>query len=434
MGRFLLFLIWPFGSLFPLLNRVNLHSTRLFYLTLFLSFFGFSFIILGDSADIVRIRDLFYKVKEEINLGLTLNQQISRLYVYEEYSDPFAPVFAYLVAFFIGDHRFYIGLLGLIYGFFYANVILFVDTQIQIRKKYLQNIYHILFAFLILIIPIWQLNGIRFWTGTMFVIYILLRYIYLNKSLSPIIFSPFFHSAFLVWAPLLLIIVPLFRKLRPQRIHLIVLSILLIIYYSGYRLEALDVSGFSTNASALEGKMNAYNKGKDELVELEDANFQASWFLTFRYNLEKYLRILIQTEFIIVAWIMLKSKNLTGVQIRELQILLITGILAHLITLHPSPSTARFTIFFNYLIPIFFIKNMILYGNDTSQNIVLFRKGLIRFIFIIIFLFVAVVEIRNGFEFINYALFLGNPFTIYFFGNETPLIEFYHAIFGKFAG
>ena len=434
MGRLLLFLFWPFGSLFPLLNRINSHYTRLIYLTLFLGFFGFSFIILGDSADIVRIKDLFYNVKAEINLGLSFNQQISRLYVYEEYSDPFAPVFAYLVAFFIGDHRFYIGLLGLIYGFFYANVILFIDAQIQIRKKYLQNIYPLLFAFLILLIPIWQLNGIRFWTGTMFVIYFLLRYIYFNKSLSPIIFSPFFHSAFLVWAPLLLIIVPLFRKLRPQRIHLIILSILLIIYYSGYRLEALDVSGFSTNASALEGKMNAYNKGKDELAELEDMDFKASWFLTFRYDLEKYLRILIQAEFIIVAWIMLKCKNLSEVQIRELQILLITGIVAHLITLHPSPSTARFTIFFNYLIPIFFIKNMISNGYGINQNIFLFNSSIIRFVFTLIFLFVAVVEIRNGFEFINYALFLGNPFTIYFFGNETPLIEFYHAIFGKFAG
>jgi hypothetical protein len=434
LGRLLLFLIWPFGSIFANLSRVNSYSHRVFFLTLFIGFFGFSFIILGDAADIVRIKDLFYKVDEEIDFGLTFSQQISRLYVYDEYSDPFAPISAFLIAIFTNDHRFFMGVLGLIYGYYFAKVILYVDSVLEFRFLLNNKISTLLFLTILILIPIWQLNGIRFWTGTMFVIHFILRYIYLGKSLWPLLISPFFHSAFLVWAPLLFFLIPLFSKIKPSILQLMILGTLQVVFYSDFRVKAFDISGISTNASALEGKMNAYNKDADEISELYNDNTQASWFITLRYSIEKYIRIIIQLEFILVAWYMIKNNNIDTLQFKELNIILLCGILAYTFTLHPSPSVARFTIFFNYLVPLFFIRNMVFNGINLNKNIVLFRYRLVRFTFLFMLLFVAVVEIRNGFEYLNYALFLGNPFTIYFFGNETPLIEFYHAIFGKFAG
>jgi hypothetical protein len=432
--RVLLFLIWPFGALFANLSYSNSFRQRVIFLTLFIGFFGFSFIILGDAADIVRIKDMFYQVRGEIGFGLTIWKHITRIYIVDEYSDPFAPFLAYSVAWFTGDHRFYIGLLGLIFGFFYSNVILMVDEIFKTRIFFVSSISAILFSFLLILIPVWQLNGIRFWTGAIFFIFYLLRYIYKGKSLGPILFCPFFHSAFFIWAPIVFFTVPLIKGIKVSKIQLIVLSVLLILNNTSFRLEALNLSGFSANASALDGKFEAYNKNKEEFEGLSLSAVETSWFLNYRYSFENYLKVIIQFEFVFVVWLLILTKKMSTIQREELNIIILIGLLSYSIALHPAPSAARFTVFFNYLVPIFFIRNMVFNGISLNQNIVLFRYRLVRFTFLFMLLFVAVVEIRNGFEYLNYALFLGNPFTIYFFGNETPLIEFYHAIFGKFAG
>ncbi len=419
--------------IFNISNHQNFKD-RVLYLTLFIGFFGFSYTILGDSADIVRIKDLFYHVKDEIKLGLSLKDHLAKFYVVDDYADPFAPLFAYLTAYFFDDHRYYILVLGIIYGYFYAYVFIFIRTIIEKRKNHLGPISALFGFYMFLQIPIWQLNGIRFWTGTMYVLFYLLRYIYLNKRLTPILFSPFFHSSFFLLAPIIYLLVPVVQRMRLRKFYLIVLTILLCIYYLDFHIGAIDVGAIGGNAGALEGKLNAYNQDSEYFEELSNNAEAASWFLTLRYEFQKYLMIFFHVEFLCFTWFLFRENNFDSLKLKELKLIIFLGIIAYIITLHPSPSAARYTIFFNYLLLVFLIRNMIYSLDKNLNNLVFLRYRLIRVAVVFLLAFVMVVEIRNGFEFLNYALFLGNPFTIAYFGNETPLIQFYHAIFGKFAG
>jgi hypothetical protein len=434
VNKVLFFLLWPFGSLLANISKHEKFDQRVLFLTAFIGFFGFSYSIIGDTADIVRIKDLFYKVDSEITLGLSFSEHISRIYVYEDYADPFAPIFAYLTAYLIDDHRFYLLVLGLIYGYFYAYVLIFISTINESRKNHLGPLSAILFLYLILQIPVWQLNGIRFWTGTMFVLFYLIRYTYFGKKLTPILLSPFFHSAFLILAPVIVFFLPLWEKFELRKMQLIILSCLLIAYYGGFRVKAFELDGIAGNSAAIEGKISAYNKTDGDIEEDGPAQVTASWFITLRYQFQEYLRIFMQVEFILVAWFIIGSGMVDPMQKRELQLVLFLGIVGHIFTLHPSPSASRYTVFFSYLSNLFLIRNLIFSRYSELTNLVLLKFRLVRIVFGFMLAFVGVVEIRNGFEYLNYALFISNPLTVYYFGNDTPLIEFYHAIFGKFAG
>lgn len=414
--------------LFSLLRSTATENVKRNYIFLFCCFFGYSFITKLESSDITRYLDNFHIIHSEIQFGHTFIKHLQRMYVVENYTEPFNPIVTYLVAFFTDDQRLLMLVYGAFFGFYYSfNIAWLMNisfTQANSSNRKLANLLFILFF---LIVPVWEMNGIRMWVGINAFIYHTIRHFYMGKALFPLMIAPMiYHSSFLLLSPFIYIGYT-FLKNSKNVTWLFYLYIgILILFFSGYKLQIVNID-LGGNSEALQNKLEGYNQDEEYFAELsENGGPQGSWFLVLSERFRFYLLTLIKVQFILVISQKIKLSLIGNLE----KYLLLLGVISYLIALHPAPSAQRYSLISDALGIIYLI-----YVNYKSPELlsILINQNVFR-VFNFLILFNLVIEIRHGFDVLNYALFLGNPLTIAYFGNDTPLIDFYHAIFGKFAG
>ncbi len=432
--NYLLFAVWPFLALLITLRGSSDWTNKRNLIWFFCGFFGYSFIVLGDSADITRYVEHFHELVTEIKQGLTLKSQILRIYNYSNYTEPFNPILTYILAYFTNDSRLLLLSYGLVFGYFYSHNILYVISNFLNSPggiKQSAAYFFILICFLL--IPVWEINGIRMWTAASAYLYFYIRYFitYKRKYLIYFLLVPqFFHSSFLIFGTLTFFAMVFSQMIffrRFQTVAFLLYIVFFVLSNIGYKLEIVEFDlGFSS--SALQSKIDSYNKDEEFFNELESEGGPRSWFLNIADISKSYLFVLVNLEFIFLTFIVIRNRIT-----QEHLIVMFIGILASLLSLHPSPSASRFLILHKYTV-VLFLLHYLCKIESSWFNFKIIRNKPMFLVLNFLLWFGLVIEIRHGFDAFNYALFLGNPFTIYFFGNETPLIEFYHAIFGKFAG
>lgn len=397
------------------------------YIFLFCCFFGYTFITELEDSDITRYLDNFHLIHGEIQFGHSFIDQLKRIYVVDNYTEPFNPIVTYLVALFTDDQRLLMLIYGAFFGFYYSYNISWVLGIYSLKSFGIdrgQPLYLLLLFFLA--IPVWEMNGIRMWLGINAFIYYAIRHFFNKKSILYLFFVPLlYHSSFMILCPVVVIVYKFLVNLKDTKLLLLIYVLLLLVFYSGYKMQIVNID-LGSSSNALQGKIDGYNQDETYFNELVDDSFQGSWFIVMRSQFKVLLMVIIKIQFIISIY--KRRRNMSFIQFEKF--LLILGCFSYLVALHPAPSAQRYA----SISDTFLIAYLIFILMSDKENLELFRNiyvfGTIKFFI----LFNLVIEIRNGFDVLNYALFLGNPFTIAYFGNDTPLIEFYHAIFGKFAG
>jgi len=189
-----LFLIWPFLSLMTALWNYK-SSWGKNILWAFVAFYGFTFAIGAENegSDIVR-----YVAEVEQLHRIDMSIVDAAGYFYESGEVDILKTFIAVMLSRITENQSIVTLVyGIIFGFFFSRNMWYVLEQMEGKIK---PITLLLFTCFFLVVPIWQMNGFRFWTATHIFIYGLLPYLFEGKKSGLIVSSLaiFMHFAFIV--------------------------------------------------------------------------------------------------------------------------------------------------------------------------------------------------------------------------------------------
>ena len=160
----LAFIVWPFLAMIESIRNYREPWAKN-GIWLFVIFFGFTFVPRAGNDSmgyIVRLQELH-------NADVSLSQVLGMLYKDgSKYLDVIQTLITYLVSRVTGDYRILFAVSGAIFGFFFSRNIW---SLIMATEGKLGAIEKILLVLLALVIPLWYINGVRFWTAAHIFIY-----------------------------------------------------------------------------------------------------------------------------------------------------------------------------------------------------------------------------------------------------------------------
>jgi hypothetical protein len=410
----------------------NNKKVFVFIWTLFFTYFGYTFLV-ASFSDGNHYKMTFLEIRDWIQYsGMSFPELLEKIYDY--YPDPYVPIASYLVATFTGDWHVIFSVYGLVLGYFFAsNVFSILEIKSLIIEKKNRLLVTLGLIFIIFLVPIWEINGVRMWTACHFFVYHLFRFIKTGDKKHFLAFNlaGFFHASYMS-VPIISVAYVLFNFV-PYRMRLILVLAVVLSKQFGVMInpgfEKIEGDG------ALAQKFNTYNNEdyvngfmeSDKNKSTEENT--TSWFVG--YNV-MFLR-LVSTILVIAALFMLWQLNDSNVlEVLEFKRLLgaflALTFISYLMSLHPSPSASRFikvTGVFSGLA----LAQIVYYWELVTQYRV---RQIVNVPLTFFILFVLVVQTRLGFENFNSALFFGNPVYVVYQEDPRPLIEWYHSIFGVY--
>lgn len=188
-------MLTPLLSLFISLKNIK-SSWAKNVIWAFTVFYGFTFTITEKNAksDINRYIRWFYDMR---NSNMEFDEFLGLLYVDKNYADLLQPLLTFTISKLTDNHAWLLAGFGFIFGYFYSRNLAFVVERLN--GKYNGKIMFLL-VILALVVPIWNINGFRFWTATHIFIFGLLRLIYDRKKIYiiPILLTVFVHYSFML--------------------------------------------------------------------------------------------------------------------------------------------------------------------------------------------------------------------------------------------
>lgn len=408
----LVFLIWPFALLIHRLKNIKDPKSKTIF-WLFCVFYGFTFIIQEDiegAADSARyaleLKNLYIN-----NISfIELIQSIYNVNTGEIKLDIYQSFITWIVSNFTYNAKVLFTIFSAVFGYFYVQNLWIVFSKLKRTSGFLIGLF---ITFLILILPIWEVNGVRMWTAAHIYIYGVLLFLLKNKrktGLFWILASSLVHFSFII--P---IGVFLFYKLIKIRLKYLFIAFLISFFVDNINLDLLTNSSV-VESSIFESKVDAFtnNDYADAVIKRQEEkslNYKAFSFLTSSLILFWISIIYIRRKII--------KEYLSEDHLEFLRFILLFGIFSQLATL--IPSGGRFMTVFN-----FFLYSLILIS--ISQFI--FTRKNFRIIKLVspFFIYFVFFKIRIGMEFFGPFLIFGNPFISIFYPNKTPLIELIKSI------
>jgi len=190
----ILFLVWPFLALVSAFRNYRSGWAKNI-LWAFIAFYGFTFAIASenDRTDIVRYVEEYqnlYKVEMTFAAANEYYEQSGEL-------DITSTIIALILSRFTDSQSILTLVYGIIFGFFFSRNMWFVLERLEGKLKLITIILFICFF---LVIPIWNMNGFRFWTAAHMYIYGLLPYLFEGRKSGIIVSSAtiLVHFAFIV--------------------------------------------------------------------------------------------------------------------------------------------------------------------------------------------------------------------------------------------
>lgn len=220
-NKLILFLISPFISAIESLKNIRDGSS---YITLYMWFiiFGISFCAVNEAADSFRyVKEFmiekdytFYQYIHQINEYLTFDTNIKDVYTL---------TVNFLVGRFTDNYHWTFFIYSIIFGYFYIKSLKVFLQYNCVKNNYVFYILLFLFCFSN---PIFNINGVRFWTASWIGVYLALS-IFIKKDYKNIpllILMPLIHGSSIIWIAAMAIAL-LLSKLQNITIVLYILSI-----------------------------------------------------------------------------------------------------------------------------------------------------------------------------------------------------------------
>jgi hypothetical protein len=405
---FLLWVINPFFSTLLLFKKMKAVKS-ITPILLFSFFFGISFVIApGSNSDSHRYsNELYFLNKNPVDF----TKYISSVYSEDGSKiDVYQPLLTWFVSKFTDDYKWLFAVFAMVFGFFWFQSIAIIRDKLPDKLGGIILIVFILFVF---INPIWNINGVRMWTAVNVFFYgLLLLQIKHNKwGLVFIFLSSFIHFSLIIAVVLFLA-----YAVIPLKKSYIFFSLYLLTFFIGeLNLDALKdyfelLPGF---AQSRKGYLN------ESLLEGEKLEIlQSSLHIRMYHDFLKYLIL------VITFWIFYKVTR--RVQSLDLKLLnwynqaLFFGAFSNLAAC--VASGARFEIITNLLMLSSFL--WLLSHKKESYMPTWMNTPLF-----IMSLFIVVVQIRMGLDYIGLFYFIGNPLVNMIFIDKIPFVDFIKTIF-----
>jgi hypothetical protein len=408
----LVFIFWPIAILIYRLKTIKDPTSKTVF-WLFCVFFGFTFIIPEDiegAADSARYVTYLEHVHNNNVSGKELLNNFYNVKSVEVKFDIYQDIITWFVSIFTDNGKVLFTIFSAIFGYFYVQNLWIVFSKLNKTKGLIIGIF---ITFFILIIPIWQVNGVRMWTAAHVYLYGILLHFLNNKKIGLfwVLVSSFFHFSFIFPSFIFL----LFKFYKPS------VKILMILFLISFTITEIDL-GFLRNNSLLELSIfeeKANNYTNENYIETVKENQEAK---SLNFKAFKFL-----TSFFTLFWVIilyLKRKIILNYLGKDFLIffkyLLFFGIFSQLASL--VPSGGRFlTVFYFILYSLVLI--LISHSFFIGKYYSLLKLTTPFFIYFVMFKF------RIGMEFFGPFLIFGNPIISILFSEETSMITFIKDLF-----
>lgn len=221
---YIFFLMSPFVALmYSVVNANRTASKNIIWL--YCGLFGYCIQVNGDyTGDAVRYVDDF---ELYINSDYSFIESLSRLYTDTANVEFLTGAINASVSVVSHDYHVLLMIYGLIYGFFFSRNIDYVVRTLSSEVKIKGSLLIVLIA-IFLVVPLWNINGFRFWTAMQIFIYSALPYI-LKRDKTKLVFillAVLLHSSFIFVIPLLIMFFA-FQANTRLLVGLVVISFLL---------------------------------------------------------------------------------------------------------------------------------------------------------------------------------------------------------------
>lgn len=404
----ILFLVWPMLAVVSAFknNRSNWAKNIVWA---FVAFYGFSFAIGAENSgsDIVRY---VAEMKDLHSMEMTIADAES-YFLQSGELDVLRTLIA-LVTSRITDLQAVLTLIyGIIFGFFYSRNMWYVMERLRGKKK---PITILLLSCFFLIVPIWYLNGFRFWTATHIFLYGLLPFLFEGKK-KGIFFS---LSAILVHYTFIIPVGILFGYLLVgNRLTVYFAFFLLTFFVSEINLQTFNSIIENYTPEVVQERTSSY-RSEEKVKEARDGpDKKLNWYVLL------YVRALKWSVMGFLVVLFFRGRPFFRAHKRYLSLFCFTLLFYGVANLFSSlPSGARFVTVANLVA----LALIIFYLQDCEKDIVMER--FIWFATPALLLFV-VVTIRTGLYSVSATALLGNPILALFLtGDFMSLNDFMKAI------
>lgn len=372
---------------------------------LFVIFYGFTFAIGTESQgnDIVayvsQVKDFYY-------LQLSFSDVIN-LYKNSGEIDILRIFLAWLIATFTSNGYFLIIIYGILFGYFYSRNIWYVLERLQGKTQVFSTI--LIFCFF-LAIPIWNLNGFRFWTAAHVFIYGLLPYIFEGKR-RPLLwcfFTPIiFHFSFLA------ALIPLITYLIiGDRIKMYFILFIASFFFSEFNITSFNNFVESNVPQVIVERTKGYrHEDNVEKLRAGETNSNMVWYARY------YTKALRWTIVFLLTIIYLKLKQIliqNQQYLRLLSFIFLFFSFANILS--TIPSGGRFIVIGNMIALAFM--TMLFHNNRKKSQVLIFSHAFST----PLLLFFIVISLRVGLYSFSAMTVLGNPLgALFSFGENISL-------------
>lgn len=401
--HFLYFLLQPFfTTLYYLYNFRKPAAKNVMWL--FAIYYGATFAIglESEGSDIV-------SYISDVPLIHSMGFKPSDFLFYHGTTGEFDIIRSFLAFFlsFLTDNGFYLIIIfGLIFGYFYSRNIWYILNLLEGKLKPYTRI--LLFC-LFLVIPLWNMNGFRFWAGAHVFIYGLLPFLYEKKRKSLIwcFITPFvFHYSFL--SALMPIVAYLFLG---SRVRLYYIAFVLSFIFSEINLDYFNKLVENYAPTSVVEKSQAYRSEdiQERKAELEEVR-ETVWYARYYKDTAKYVLVV----YIFIIYISYKRRQGEHLELMRLfSFVLLFFAFANVFS--SIPSGYRFTRVSNFLMFGFL---SVYYQNNRVPQAVTNLTGIAGLFLLISYL----VVLRISWYSFSVMTIFGNPFAaIFTFGENIAL-------------
>ena len=388
--NWLLFFINPFISMIlSFINYTKPYAKNIFWA--FCIFYGFTFAIGKEStgSDINRYIEQLHFFYE--NYDFT----ISELIVFFKESgeiDVFNLIITYFLSKFTNTQEVLTMVYAIFFGFFYSRniwyVLGFLEGKLDILLK-------ILLVALVLIVPIWYINGIRMYLAFHVFFYGLLSFIIENKKSKLF----FLYISFLIhFSYLIPIIIFLMYRAFGNRLNIYFFIFIISLFVSQLNINALNSNLEKFVPQRINERTEAYRaESSIEAKNIKRNSNNKRWYLKWHGIAIRWSLYIVLTYLYLFGNQLIK-KSLVWQKLLSFSLIFfsLSNVLMNL------PSGGRFFVFAYFLILILGIKY--LYENYQDLKF----RNLITFLTPAFLLFI-IVSIRMGFYTFSLTTLIGNP-------------------------
>jgi hypothetical protein len=368
---------------------------------LFCIYYGYTFIISNEGVDAFRYSEWFISLR---SLDFTLANFISTLYTKEtNYIDILQPLISFILSRFTSNPHWLFATFALIFGFFYSRNIWYFFKQVKITSSFTIVVFSIAF---ILLIPIWQINGFRFWTAAQIYLFGTLPYLVEKekKRIFMAALSVFVHFSFI--APVLILFIYVFAGNRK--------NIYFILFIMTLFINELNLSLFKQQIAILP---EIFQRKSDVYLINNAISQQQAGLSSTNWYIKYYDAIL---KWIIYSFLILfffRKMRFSKIDFPSENIFSFSLLLFAFINIvNLMPQGLRFNAVGNMLGLFLMSYSAFSVGDHNIDKI-------LKVIYVPFILVIIIVSVRRGLDYTGINTILGNPFLTPFINSDIPLIQ-----------